>query len=57
MNGLYLQWAIPEKVQAGGGGLRIYFSENPPGIFRFVTLPLEISEKTSFHSWKFCKIM
>ena len=28
-----------------------------PGIIRFVTLPLEILEKTSFHPWKFCKIV
>ena len=27
------------------------------GIFRFVTLPLEIPEKTSFYPWKFCKIV
>ena len=27
-------------------GLRIYFFENPPGIFHFVTLPLEIPGKT-----------
>ena len=43
--------------------MRIEFSEIPPGIFRFVTLPLEIPEKTSYHlensaklcdtSWKF----
>ena len=26
--------------------MRICFSESPPGIFRFVTLPLEIPEKT-----------
>ena len=35
----------------------IYFSEKNPGIFRFVTLPLEIPEKTSFHPRKFCKIV
>ena len=27
-----------------------------PGIFRFVTLSLEIRKKTSFHRWKFCKL-
>ena len=31
------------------GGLRIYFLKTPPEDFRFVTLPLEIPEKTSFH--------
>ena len=33
----------------GRGRLRIYFLEKAPGIFRFVTLPLEIPDKTSFH--------
>ena len=28
-----------------------------PGIFRFITLQLEIPDKTSFHPWKFCKIV
>ena len=28
----------------------------PPGMFRFVTLPLEIPEKISSHPCKFCKI-
>ena len=37
-------------------GLRIYFSENPTGIFRFVIIPIKIPQKTNFHSWKFCKI-
>ena len=41
----------------GGGGVRIYFSETSPGICRFGTLPLEILKKTSFHLWKFCKIV
>ena len=40
-----------------GRRLRIYFSEKNPGIFIFVTLPLEILENTSFHPWKFCKIV
>ena len=37
---------------------RYTFLKPPPlsGNFRFVTLPLEILEKTSFHSWKSCKI-
>ena len=29
----------------GGGGWRKHFFENSPGIFRFFTLPLEISDK------------
>ena len=37
------------------GRLRIYFSAPFLGIFRFVTLPLEISDKTSYHTWKFCR--
>ena len=37
--------------------MRIYFSENPPGIFGYVTSPLEIPEKISFYPWKFCKIV
>ena len=41
----------------GRGSWGWYFSENPPGNFRFVTLPLEILEKTSFHPWKFTKIV
>ena len=36
------------------GGLRIYFSENSPGNFTFVTLPLELPEETNLHLWKFC---
>ena len=36
-------------MEGGGGGLRIYFLKNLPEDFRFVTLPLEIPEKTSFH--------
>ena len=31
------------------GGLRIYFSENPPGIFGFFTLLLEILDKTKLY--------
>ena len=33
------------------------FSKTTPGIFRFVTLPIEIPEKASFHPWKFCKFV
>ena len=39
------------------GELRIYFSENASGNFRFVTLSLEVLEKTSFHTTRFCKIV
>ena len=46
--------AIPEKSKQGR--LMIYFYEKNPGIFRFVTLSLEIRKKTSFHRWKFCKL-
>ena len=38
---------------------RMYFSEKNPynlEVFKFATLPLKISKKTSFHSWKFCEI-
>ena len=34
------------------GRLRTYFFENTPGIFRFAALPMEISDKMKFHSWK-----
>ena len=37
--------------------LRIYFFENPPGIFRFFTLPLEILDKTKLNPWIFHKIV
>ena len=33
-------------------GLRIYFSESPPPPLENLDLPLQIPEKTSFHSWK-----
>ena len=45
-------WTIPEKLQTGGGRERgwvgILFWNVPSGDFGFVTLPLEILEKTSF---------
>ena len=41
-------WAIPEK-QNKTGGLRAYVFENPPGIFRFFTLTMEIPDKTRLH--------
>ena len=33
------------------------FLKKNPEFFRFVTLVLEIQRKTSFHYWKFCKIV
>ena len=44
---------IPEKAQTGWEELRIYFFENPPGIFNFFTLPLEIPDKTKLNPWLF----
>ena len=44
-----------KKSRQGGWGYT--FLKNPPGIFRFVALPLEIPERTSFHHWRFCKIV
>ena len=41
-------WAIPEKKQIGG--LRTYIFENPSGIFRFFTLPMEIQNETRLHA-------
>ena len=37
-------WGIPEKQ--ANRGLRTYIFENPPGIFAFFTLPIEIPDKT-----------
>ena len=37
--------------------LRVYLFENPPGIFHFFTLLLEITDKTKLHPWKFHKNM
>ena len=42
-------WAIPEKDQTRGVGVEDIFFENPRGIFRFFTLPLEIPDKTRLH--------
>ena len=39
-------WIIPEKIQTRGNWN-----------FKCVLLHLEILEKTSFHPWKFCKIV
>ena len=37
-------------------GLRIYFFENPHGIFQFLTLLLEVSDKTKLNPWIFHKL-
>ena len=46
---------ISEKPKQGSWGYA--FLKKTPGIFRFVILPLDILEKTSFHPWKFCKVL
>ena len=38
-------------------GVEDFFDKKNPKIFRFVTLPLEIREKTKLHSRKFPKIV
>ena len=40
-----------------GGGLRIYFFENPLDFFNFFTLPLEVPDKTKLNPWIFHKIV
>ena len=45
-----VSWTCPWVVD-------ILFWNPPFGIFRFVTSASEIPEKTSFHPWKFCKIV
>ena len=47
---------IPEK-NPNRGGSGYTFLKTSTGIFRFVTLPLEIPEKIIFHPSKFCKIV
>ena len=48
-------WTVPEKVPAGG--LRTYFfGKKNPVIFMFITLPLEILDKTKLYSCKFCDV-
>ena len=39
------------------GGWEYTSLKKPPGIFRFVTLTIEISNKKGVHPWKFCKIL
>ena len=53
----YFRHGLFQKKIQTGRGLRIYFSENPARIFRFVILPLQIPEKQAFsteNSAKFC---
>ena len=40
-------WAILPEENKQGGWEDIF--ENPPGIFRFLTLPMEIPDKTRLH--------
>ena len=47
--------AIPKKNQTGG--IEDIFFWNTPGNVRFMNLPSEVLTKTSFHLWKFCKIV
>ena len=49
-------WAIPEK-KPKQGGLRTYFLEKNSKIFRFVTLHLEILDKTKLYPCKFREIV
>ena len=55
------KYVIPEKVQTGGEGAvqvveDIVFEKNP-GVFWFVTLPLEILEKAKLNLWIFRKVV
>ena len=45
------------KKKWGCGWRYTYFLGKPPKISRYVTLPLEIRDKTRFHYWNFCKVM
>ena len=45
------------KKNPDRGGWVYTFPENPSGIFKFVSLPLEIPEKTNFHTRKFWKFV
>ena len=53
---MLLNWAIPEKIRTGGAE-DILFWKTPSGIFRFVTLLLEIPDKMKFHPWNFHQIV
>ena len=59
LNSPTTHWAIPEKTQIGGegGGVDDKNSGNPPEIFHFFTLPLEILDKTELNPWIFHKIL
>ena len=48
LNGLF-----QKKNQTGGKMGWGYIFWNPPGNFRFVTLTIDILEKTNFRPWKF----
>ena len=52
---IFQQRTIPEKSKQRG--LRIYFFENPPGIFHFFNLPLEIPDKTKLNPLIFDRIV
>ena len=55
-----LDWVIvfQKKIQTGSRlGLEDISVKKTPGIFRFVTLPLGISEKKRVHPRKLCKIV
>ena len=57
MRGCYSNWGLLFQKNIKQGGLSTYFLEKSPGIFHFITLPLEIPNKTKLHPWKFHKIM
>ena len=46
-------WSIPERLQTGKGVRGVGVGGGGGVYFRFVTLPFEILEKTSFWNWKF----
>ena len=52
-NGLFQK----TNKQTNSGSWGHTFLKNPPGIFHFFTLPLEIPDKTEHHPWKFCKVV
>ena len=53
-NGMSYFWK--KKKQRGGAVEDILF-QNPPGIFHFFTLPLEIPGKSKLHPWKLHKTL
>ena len=48
---------LSQKKKQTGGGWGYNFLKKNPRNFRFVTLPVEIPEKTSIHPWKFSKTL